>query len=398
MNQTDSASRTKKRRRRAAALSDRGTMRVEAVTKATHEPPVEPEEKSTGGLANMTGSGTPGEGGALYPAQGPEFKGLLDDEKARQPQGAPTHTNKKMKQKATVNHDTIAKLVDVNSYDASVQSNTALRDDFNVVMSWFGEWKKRPSGHKYGRRKLGSLMHKILTEATKRGDVILMRFNTEKMEPEQREFFLEVAARAGVPKEMMNKSMDEIDLVNLDVSKFKLDKLYKLHSLSHLMHAAAKKIGKSMDAAKLVGLHALVVSEMSERGSEHPLPPRDELDRTSQDFEVVNLNKFREDSNPGGFASVDKRAMHEVLKEAASELWDVCKGCACKSKEGACEGTEKCASSQVIPIDSRKFVGSESGTPTDKEPPVPDPGSKPKHPIERPPGGNTIPQTANTRQ
>ena len=422
MNQMDSASRTKRRRpRRAASLDDRDAMRV---TKATHEPPVEPEEKSTGGLANMTGSGTPGEGGKLYPAQGPGFRGLLDDEKARQPNGTPTHTNKrKPKQKATVSHDTIAKLVDVSAYDASVQSNAALRDDFNVVMAWFGEWKKRPSGYKYGRRKLGFLMRKILKEAVKRGPEV-MRFNTSKLEPDQREFFLEVAGQVGVPKTMMRKSMDDIDLVNLDVSRFKLDKLHRLHDISHLLHEEAKNMGRRMDCAKLVGLHALVVSEMMARGTEHPLPPRDGLDRTSRDFEVVNLNKFLEDSNPNGFAHVDKSEAHAVFKLAAGELWDTCKGCSCgKSADGVkqCKGGPNQRADGYAPPGSqpakrkgvdgfperdsepepkvleemrRKTVGKPTAVPIDNEGPVPDPGTKPKHPPERPPGGATVPPSA----
>ena len=393
-------------------------MRVEPLTKATLEPPVEPEEKSSGGLANVTGSGIPDAGGKLYPAQGAGFKGLLDDEKDRQPPGGVPVG--KVKHKATVNHDTIAKLIDVNAYDASVQSDAALRDDFNVVMAWHGEWKRRPSGFKHGRRKLAFVMRKILGEVVKR-DLILMRFDTEKMEPEQREFFLEAAGQVGVPQKMMRKSMDDIDLVNLDVSKFKLDKLYKLHALSHLLHAEAKDIGKRMDAAQIVGLHALVVSEMTLRGSEHPLPPRDNLDRISQDFEVVNLNKFLEDSNPGGFANVDKSDAHQVFKLATSELWNVCKGCACKTVEGVkqCKGGSNQRADGFAPpgtaavkgvdgfpsrdsepelavIDEevegrKKFVGAVTATPTNNEPPVPDPGTKPKHPIERPPGGSTIP-------
>ena len=420
MNQMDSASRTK-RKRRAAPLDDRGAMRV---TTKTLQPLVEPEEKSTGGLANMTGSGTPEAGGKLYPAQGSGFKGLLDDEKARQPPGTPTHTNK-AKRKATVNHDSIAKLVDVNAYDASVQSNAALRDDFNVVMSWHGEWKKRPSGYKFGRRKLGFIMGKILAEAAARGPGV-MRFDTGKMGPEQRAFFTEVAGRVGLPQKMMKgSSMDDIDLVNLDVSKFKLDKLYMLHNLSHLMHAEEWRKGDREDCAQLVGLHALIVSELEARGSEHPLPPRDELDRTSRDFEVVNLNKFLEDSNPGGFANVDKSEALTVLKDAAQELWNVCKGCACKTVDGVkqCKGgrdqradgyappgaafkgvdgfPSRDSEPELAVIDEevegrKKFVGADTRTPIDREPPVPDPGTKPRHPPERPAGGATVPQRATT--
>jgi hypothetical protein len=154
-----------------------------------------------------------------------------------------------------------------------------------------------------------------------------------------------------------------------------------------------------MDAAKVVGLHALVVSELMARGSEHPLPPRDDLDRISQDFEVVNLNKFLEDSNPNGFAHVDKSEAQVVLKTAATELWNTCKGCSCKSVDGVkqCKGGANQNAEGYAPPGSepaKKTVGKPTAVPIDNEAPVPDPGTKPKHPPERPPGGATVPPSA----
>ncbi len=188
----------------------------------------------------------------------------------------------------------ISKIKNVNTYDPKKSSNDVLKADFRTLMAWAVSQKADPKRFKHSAKVIEGLLAKLLKEAASRGPKVI-QFNPRGLRPGPREVFLRVADQVGLPKEMvkcltLDKDSDPEDLTGTELTKAHA----MLHDMQRTVTVVEKSSG-SWSTESITNMHARVVDEMAVRKMEHPAPPSDSLDATSEDFETTKVWDGSED-------------------------------------------------------------------------------------------------------
>lgn len=107
------------------------------------------------------------------------------------------------KQKATVVHDPISKIRNVDRYDPSRVSDAILRKDAQTVLTWYSQ-AKRYKKPKHSVETVEATFTKILKEAQSRGPDVI-QFNPKGMSSTVRPFFDKAARKARLSATMLKR-------------------------------------------------------------------------------------------------------------------------------------------------------------------------------------------------